>query len=464
MLEAKEQVIQLFLSFVSRYVPLGQARLATLGGRGLEAKIWAERGIPAEHGWLIERNRQRNDALITNHRYSVHNQLGTFDRILAGHGKDASIDGFHLDLCGTLCDHAIAGFKPVIPLILTSGGRCLAITVADARRNLVLEQWPAIIKRGKRLFGTEVAGIYQTIMAAQRRVPVNHDRNLPAFIKPFDPVKAAKREFGLLVELAELMRAQDLPWMPATIERYIYVSHSMSRGFRMRTYFFHFGEMTAANAGCSFAQAWVESKIFFANGEAFHEVEQTPGGVVVQPLPTKKGDLAMATSKLHELVSLLGGSYEVEYNELAAASQRLQRFLDALGMGSHQAEAIAAIAPAPVLPMANASLAPAPATASTPSRPAKKRMWYDLSAYEQVEFQIRALEFKRDHPAEYMNGGWKELLKAVFGHYTKPLAASCRAVMARTSGKHRPQFIAKIKKACVGPSEAKAYLDRLAKC
>jgi hypothetical protein len=284
-------------------------------------------------------------------------------------------------------------------------------------------------------------------------VPINHDYGRPAFIKPFDPVKAAKREFGLLVELTELMRMQDLPWIPITVERYIYVSHSLSRAFRMRTYFFHFGKATAANAEQAFAHAWIDSKLYFANGEAFHEVEPIPGGTAVPPSPTK-GDIAMATSKLFELVTLLGGLYEAEYKQLISDSRTLHQFRTALGVKAPvEPESTSAVAALPTVP----------AILVVPEAKPKKRAWHDLSPQEQIEFAIRALEFKRDHPAEHTNGGWKDLLKGAFGHYTKSLGTSCRSVMARTSGKFRPGFIARVKKA-FGPSEAKAYLDRLAKC
>ncbi len=83
----------------------------------MEAKIWSELQVPSEHGWLIERNRERASNLIINHRYGTHNQLRTFDRILAGYGEDREfIDAFHLDLCGTLCNTAIENFSPVLPL------------------------------------------------------------------------------------------------------------------------------------------------------------------------------------------------------------------------------------------------------------------------------------------------------------------------------------------------------------
>ena len=111
----KGQVIRLWLAFLSRFVPLGQARLATLGGRGLEAEIWEELGVPRDNGWLIERNRKRGGNLIAEHRYHVHNQLVTFDRILAGYGSaQAVVDGFHLDLCGTFSGQSLADFSQTI--------------------------------------------------------------------------------------------------------------------------------------------------------------------------------------------------------------------------------------------------------------------------------------------------------------------------------------------------------------
>jgi len=453
----KEQVIRLFLTFLARYVPLGQAQLATLGGRGLEARIWSELGIPSEHGWLIERNREREGKLITGHRYQIHNQLGTFDRIFAGLGADhAGVDGFHLDLCGTFCNDAIANFAPVVPLVLASKGRCFAITVADARRNLVLEEWPSFQKRGARLFGTaDSEDIYDWIEDCQRQVPVKKDQ--PSFIKPFDPVKAAKREFGLLVELTELLRKQKLPWIPVAVERYIYVGRFLKRPpFRMRTYFFRFGEKSMRSPEYAFAQAWIRSKLSFANGDAFHEVGAPPsvGTTRKQSTPKKERKEVIAVEQKTNLIDLTGfvAVRRAEYDQLLADSKHLDA-LRKLFNGATNSP----LAPTPVQPD------PTPNPESPQSRKRRtKKHWHDLTDQEQIEWQLKALELKaKVGDEDWKNGAREKLIKQDFGYYDADISGSCRAALARTGGDFREMFATRIEK--VFGDQAKSYLDRLAK-
>lgn len=237
MMTPKEYVIRSFLDFVCRHVPQSEAQLATLGGQGLEAGIWAERGVPSAHGWLIELNRKLGGNLIKNHRYHTHNRLGTFHRILGGLGEKSLIDGFHLDLCGTFTEKVIEDFSPVLPLVLQSRAKCIAITVADQRRNLILERWKDYEYEGALLFGDEGRPIMRLLEAEQRKIPVRKD--LPAFMEGFDPLKGAMREFGLMVEIAKLLIVHRR-CVPVEVVRYVYVSKIGKRSFRMRTYFFHF--------------------------------------------------------------------------------------------------------------------------------------------------------------------------------------------------------------------------------
>src|SRR6185437_5973807 len=146
-------------------------------------------------------------------------------------------DGFHLDLCGTFDGDMVRDFSPIVPLVQKGRGRCLAITVADARRNKALEQWPEVRRHGRRYFGKSANALYERITEQQQRLPVN--KNLPAFMQQFDPEKAAKREFALLVAVTELLKKATATF-PTEVERYIYVSRYGKTPFRMRTYFFHF--------------------------------------------------------------------------------------------------------------------------------------------------------------------------------------------------------------------------------
>lgn len=453
----KEKVIRLFLGFVSRYISLKQAHLATLGGRGVEAKVWSELGVPKENGWLIERRREQNGKLIRSNQYRTHNQLITFGQILDGHEvEDAFVDAFHLDLCGTFSDKAMLDFRPVLPLILKSRGRCLAITVADARRNLALEQWPDFEARGNKLFGKKAQDIYTQLLSIQRNIPVSNKAS--DFIKPFDPEKATRREFGLLVELTELLQVQGFPWIPVVIERYVYVSRYQGQPFRMRTYFFHFEHKSRRNSEIIFANRWVESQLVFANEKEFQEVKTRKSSLLpVRITTTKKEDVVMSnsnagqTSRLAELVKILGGSEETEYVQLRQDSRQLQAILAALnGVRATSGEA----------PAETFEARPDVDLGVKKARKIRKG-WGDFSDREKIEWQLKALELKAAANGEWENGQWHKLLKNDFGHYTEELGRSLRAALSRTSGGFRDSFAMRISK--VFEDEAGPYLDRLAK-
>ncbi|KKQ77834.1 MAG: hypothetical protein A3A96_01925 [Candidatus Zambryskibacteria bacterium RIFCSPLOWO2_01_FULL_39_39] len=464
----KGQVVRSFLELVSRYLPLKEAQLATLGGHGLEAKIWSELGIPDGNGWLIERNRKLSAKLIGGHRYRTQNQLGTFDQILAGHGEDhAFVDGFHLDLCGTFSNSTIANFAPALPLVLKSKGRCLAITIADARRNPALEKWPDFQRRAKKIFGSQTENIFEDILYQQRLIPTR--KNTRAFIKPFDPEKGAKREFGLLVELTELLKIRGFPWIPVIVERYVYVSRYKERPFRMRTYFFRFEFKPGGRKGeeLAFARVWTKSPLFFANGDDFIEVKSaidaTP--IVQKTEKVVKGEVAMTpqTSKLATLASMVGGDVLIEYNDLLLKSQRLDTIIESLKgvVGEVNVdEVVEKETPAPTQESSIAETEPTKTAEPALGKPLKRRKWEDLDAREQVTWALKTLELKKSQGGKWKNGTWEKLLKKDFGYYKPALGSSLRAVLSRTSGGFRRMFAVRIRKA-FGP-EAKPYLDRLA--
>lgn len=434
----KEQVIRQFLAFVSRFVPLKQAQLATMGGKGLEAKIWAEQGVPLSHGWLIERSAKHTARLIESHRFRTHNQLGTFHRILSGLEESKSfVDGFHLDLCGTLSVSALRNFSPVLPLVLKSTGRCLAVTVADARRNVTLEEWPACQTWAKRLFGVRASQkIYADIVSQQERLPIRTD--LPAFFASFDAVKAAKREFGLLVSLAMLLRSQGFGWVPVEMERYIYVSRYSGKPFRMRTYFFRFGRSTSTPEN-TLADIWLSSKLFFTRNGEFGEIVHQP--------PMRGTTMSVQNSKLHDMAKVFGGEAYDEYKRLLSDSERLQTIMTAIQASN------GVVAPVSLVQASDGR------KRGRPPGSKSRRKWEDLEEREQVEWLIKVLELKSANGGPLKNGEWKDLLKTDFGHYSEALGRSLRSAMARTSGNFRKKFTKRIGK--IFGDEAPAYITRL---
>jgi len=429
----KEQIIRLFLGFLSTHTPLSDARIATLGGKGIEAKIWAESGIPPEHGWLIELNRERGHRLIEDHRYRHHNRLGTFHQILRGQeGANAYIDGFHLDLCGTITDQVIRDFSPLLPLILQSTGKCFGVTVSDQRRNRSLEEWPKALERGEELFGKGMKDVLSKLEESQRQLPMRKD--LPSFMAGFDPAKGARREFGLLVELLELFQKHP-SWTPTQIARYVYVSRYAGRPFRMRSFFVRFAPTLSPVSGVAIANMWAESPLsFYQDSTTFVEIQaplkqrtrQKPG----EPMTSRLGDVARA----------LGGAELAEYEELVRNATALQQIRTAV-------DSVTIITPA------------APPLRLTSPRKSAVKEWADLTDAEKVKWQIKTLELRMQS-----NGSWDEVWKRTietdFGGHTPELEKSLTSAIRRTAGKFRGPFEDRVRK--VLGDEAPDYLERLA--
>jgi hypothetical protein len=447
----KEKVIQIFLNMVNCFVPLARAKLATLGGQGIEAKLWQEHGLPPENGWLIERSRDRARQLIAGHRYRTHNQLQTFHQILAGYGEEqAHIDGFHLDLCGTFGGALVKIFSSILPLVLNSDGRCLAITVADQRRNVALEQWPQYQRRAKHLFGNRYASFYTAIKNQQERVPVRQGVELPVFFRSFNADKAAKREVGLLVELSGLLCQLKLVKQPVEIERYIYVSRFHGRPFRMRTYLFHFGQNTGRVTGRMFADTWISSKLVYVNDDQMTVVNESlsDASATVGPpnQPQEKGDVIMRYPSLNAFMSkardLAGPDVMKEFSQLLLDAERLDTIKQALGQSEQTQRSGAEESPAR-------------------KRGLRRRKWEMLTPREQIEWQVSLLEHKAKAGGVLINGDWKNYVEETFGYYDAHLGRSLRSAIAHCSGKFRPHFVNRIKK--VLGDDAQAFLDRLSK-
>ncbi len=349
--------------------------------------------------------------MVRNHRYRTTNLLGTFDKILAGHGEESAyIDGFHLDLYGTFMAETISNFKSVLPLVLKSRGRCLAITIADARRNMILERWPEYQKRGDELFGGRGELVYEDLLRKQHQIPISEEVSRFAKIKPFDPEKAAKREFGLLIELAEMLTSQRLDWRPVTIERYVYVSRSSGRPFRMRTYMFHFGRR-GFSLPVALAEPWIHSKLFFANEMGFKEVTiPTVCMTKVQMMDIEeKGEKnIMSKPDFLELSGYVAITRE-EYNVLVEKGKKFDAVATQFGMlfGTNGTQLVAPVA--------------TPDSNKQSQSPLKGRKNYQsFSSREKIEWQIKTLETKASSGGKWQNGQWENLLKEEFGIEVSP--------------------------------------------
>lgn len=316
---AKLTIIGRLVDFVASFVPLPSAVLATLGGEGLEAGVWQNKGLPEGRGWLIERQKKLGHRLIASQPYHfVQNLLGfpnLFRSVMPGSG----IDGFHLDLCGTL-EANVGYFRPILPLILKSGGRTLAITVADQRRNFSLDNYQEIRDGWIQVLGRDVLDqMFTRLQGEQTRL--KRMQSGASFV----PRKAAVREIGLVLYLFRLL--SDTGVLPDRVERYIYVSAHKRSPFRMRTYFFHFEEKPCSLRGAKFATElltrWFRSNPQLLHNGQFLALRKGSARGVSQTMTKNMKQVntneapVVTESKLAQAAKLLGGDALTEYTRLA---------------------------------------------------------------------------------------------------------------------------------------------------
>ena len=464
----KAGICRLFFDrMLSPHMPLSEAIVMTFGGRGFEPQVWKEMGIQTNHGWLVERNRKLSKRLIQVHRYRIHNELQTLPQILAGHGPGKDhVDATHIDLCGTFSEDAVCDFSPMLPLIFKSRGRCLAITTADARRNLVLENWSTFLERGRKLFGIHTEAIYEKILALQEAIPTGFS-DLPDFIRKtsFTPEKGAKREFGILVELAELLQCHKFRFLPSHIERYVYVSDYAGRA-RMRTYFFRFDKRTVIRPELALARLWTKSRLQYSRNGEFKDVtilsvkQQTENKEDIKMPKTKQ--VSDSTSKLARIAIAVGGEVEAEYNALVGRAAKADQVVAALKQIAPLGDILRSISGMSTTPAAIEPQATAPrARRGRPPGVSDRKTFDSLSPKELIDMRVEALELRAAS-----NGEWptkkKEFLLSRFGYHNKNLSRRLGGFIAQGTGVLREQFLKGIV-ADLGEEEAKPYIDRVEK-
>lgn len=297
--ELKGKVLRLFLEFIRKYVPLKEAIVASLGGEGREAAIWQQAGIPGENAWLIERKKAQSRRLITQLPYRYTSSLVNFSRVFRSiAGSNRGVDAFHLDLCGTI-ETSVDMTRRIIPLVVKSRGRCLAITVADARRNLSVEQFSTIEKQMSRLLGFRYARMWNRLVVEQ-----GEDRKL-----------AVMREIGFFFHLMDMLKFYGRYAFPIKVMRFAYVSHSSGAPFPMRTYFFRISDsprrITHKEFGRRLYQEWFKDSLHDLNHPARELARPTKERTV----------MSNGFRKLRAIADAAGGDVAREYSELLAAAQ-----------------------------------------------------------------------------------------------------------------------------------------------
>ncbi|MBX4204829.1 MAG: hypothetical protein KW788_01410 [Candidatus Doudnabacteria bacterium] len=296
--EQKNHVLRLFLQFIQKYMPLNEAVIASLGGEGREAKIWQESGISADNGWVIERQKSHSDKLIRESPYHYVSSLRKFPKAFrAISGSKRQIDAFHLDLCGTI-EPAVEKARRIVLHVAKGRGRCLAVTVADARRNLSVENFPAIEKKLQRMLGFRYERLKSSLASEH-----SASNGLGVI-----------RELGFFYHMILLLKFYGRYALPDKVYRYGYVSYSSGAPFPMRTYFFHFSKKSVRGTDASFAKQlytlWLKQELLSPS----------------QPLPEKqrkqeKPEMSKYP-KLESIVKAVGGDAEAEFKQLTSAASR----------------------------------------------------------------------------------------------------------------------------------------------
>jgi hypothetical protein len=410
--EPKSQVIRLFLQFVRAHVPLDQAIVASLGGEGREAAIWQEVGIPGSNGWVIERNRQRSRKLIADLPYRYTSSLGNFARGFrsvtgAGHGVDA----FHLDLCGTL-ELATNVARPIIPLVINSRGRCLAITVADARRNPSVDNFPVIEKWLSALLGFRYGRMRERLGREQ-----GEGREL-----------ALMREIGFFYAVIDLFRSRNRYAVPDKVRRFEYVSRTSGSPFAMRTYFFHFVPKSQDVGIQRFAKQLY--RLWFR--ERIHDLNRPPDGPRRAEEERQMGDYG----KLKTIAEVSGGEVLGQFNDLLSAASgggKLAAVMADLRALVEKHSGPEAGRPAQARARA-AAAAKRPKSKARSKRSRKSKS--GPTSGERLDVQVELLKAKARGQAPY-----ERVRLATDERFSK---GSGRALFAKTQGSNRPSFLRRL--------------------
>ncbi len=471
--DPKYKVLERFLGFVSEFCPLSRARLGTMGGSGHEATIWAEHNIPARNSWLVEQNPTKGSALIESFGGARHqNDLGSLETTLNATEANASIDGFHLDLCGILTDSVVVDMKPVLRLVLKSDGRVLGISVADQRLNPVYAEWDKFMSRAYTLFGPSATQIFADLVAEQRRIPVPPPAS-PRF-KPFDPVKGAMREFAVLVNLAGILVKAHV--QPNHIERYVYVSRSTGRPFRMRTYLFHFDLTTTLFGASEMAEVWIKSPLYFVTTSGLQVVEK-PSQTENNAQTEKKGlhmvrtlkdvPTEMLHRKLRKLAEALDPNAVQYLDSLELKADAFDRMSDYFNQVRELRPAAAAVTVEPPITTPPAPLPPPSARRSRKKNKSAEETsealakWLGMPLKDKIPLVISLAELRKADPGRFSTE-CNRLMAQHFGAKPGEIARSVQQTLARTSGKFRDTyFVPSIQVHC--PEQATALIARIRK-
>lgn len=415
--ELKVQVLQLFLNFVQKFVPFQQAIVATLGGLGKESALWKTAGVLDRNGWLIERNRQHSRRIIQEAGYHYTTSLKNFWRVFRSvNGDKAGVDAFHLDLCGTI-EPNVRVARRLVPLVLKSKGRCFAITVADARRNLSLEDFRTVEKSLQRMLGFRYERLKSKLKAEQ-----GSDRDA-----------AVMRELGFFYSIVSLFCFYGRYALPDRVVRVSYISNYSGSHFPMRTYFFHFKSQPQRMKPSQFVvylyQQWFRNALNDLDRPQQERARTGRATMTKKAVQTsgEKRDFQKDLGMLRKLAEAVGLDYVIERLQLNGASKTNQ-FITTIET------ALAAFKGTPK---------PEPAEASGDTKVGRKV----TENGEKTMAKLELLRARAQGKAEYDRVKLEIGQRFRLGRPSKKgAAATSRALLATTQKHGRPEFLKSLAK------------------
>lgn len=421
----KKAIVEQFWQDVRARIPLPQAQVVTLGGEGLEAKIWEQQGVPPKQGWLIERGRESRDRLLQQFPFRHHRNLHTFTNAFQSiHGKKQGVDALHADFCGTI-EPKIDEVLFVTPLLWRAKTRMLAITVADARRNRSLENFSRVEQRAQTQLGTAAAQSFLDHLRSEQQT-------LACFTQPngsngFSPEKGAQRELGLFVEFLKIVKTRGGWRLPISIKRYVYVSHYRG-SFRMRTYCFQFSDEVGPLH--EVVERWKSSPLYQGQAEKIILVSScTPLTSATTILPKREN--RMSHEKLRQVAMACGGEIQAEFESLLARAQSSEVSSSALAK-------IAAV----FQEVTSTPLSPAQSTLAPVSPRTKPKEKTDKPNHLSVQMKLLRAKTQGDDALEEAYKDATQLLGLNRGRQAKSARRTLGALLAHTQGRFRRRFVA----------------------
>ncbi len=221
-------------------------RLLDMGGLGETGRIFLANGIPEKNLTFFERVGSRSHLVRARFPKAAHchAELRHFPQFHEHrHGQGAGIEGFNWDL-GSTPEPSARDLHAVLPVLKRGQGpRVLFAVMADARRNLALEDPRDTVRRAVKTFARD-ASLRQALEAFWLDLWGRYRLGAAPEPDVADPFKVALRELSALTVITGALSTVGLAATEAI--RFTFTSEG---GFRMRAFFLVLEDETESRRG-----------------------------------------------------------------------------------------------------------------------------------------------------------------------------------------------------------------------